>query len=82
MAIISTLIGGVCGFITFLTALIFFNVGFLSALGLYALVGLGLTGLLITAALTWRALISVASSSTSRARYPSAGHPTLAKRSG
>ncbi len=60
MAIFSTLIGGFCGFITFLTSLVFFKVGFLSALALYAFVGVGLTAVLITAALTWRALSALA----------------------
>ena len=60
MAIFSTLVGGFGGFITFLTSLIFFKVGFLSALALYALVGIGLTAVLITAGLTWRALSALA----------------------
>ncbi|MCV3271474.1 hypothetical protein [Roseobacter sinensis] len=78
----SALVGGVGGFITFVTAMIFFNVGFLTALGLYALVGLGLTGLLITAGLTIRHLSAQSVSSTSPRHYGRPARQTLAKRSG
>ncbi|MDW3180995.1 MULTISPECIES: hypothetical protein [unclassified Roseobacter] len=56
MAIISTLVGGLCGFFTFLLALVFFEVSFLTALGLYVLVGLGLTATLIIAGMTRQAM--------------------------
>lgn len=55
MAIISTLIGGVCGFLAFVTAWLFFDVGFLPALALYAGVGFSLTATLIFAGISWKA---------------------------
>lgn len=56
MAIISTLIGGICGFLAFVIAWLFFDVGLLPALGLYMIVGTGLTIALIIACLSWQAL--------------------------
>ncbi|WP_300060930.1 hypothetical protein [uncultured Roseobacter sp.] len=82
MAIISTLIGGFCGFITFLTALVFLNVGFLTALGLYVLVGLSLTVLLMMAGVTLRWLNGVATVSSSAQTYRSSAQAGLAKRGG
>lgn len=56
MAIISTLIGGVTGFFSFLCALVVFDFSFLQALALYVGVGFGLTLSLILAALSWRSV--------------------------
>lgn len=54
MAIISTLIGGVGGFVAFLAALTIFKTGFVPALGAYLLVGFGLSTTLMLAWLTWQ----------------------------
>ena len=60
MAIISALIGGVCGFLTFLTALMFFEASFLAALGLYAAVGIGVMATLVVVGLAWQAAVKLA----------------------
>ncbi len=70
MAIISTMIGGVCGFLTFLSALFFFDFGVWSALALYIGVGIGLTATLIVTCLFWQALVSFFTSQTARATCP------------
>lgn len=56
MAVIATLVGGICGFFTFVFALMFSDVSFWAALGLYVLVGLSITTTLILAAMAVQAL--------------------------
>ncbi|QJF50086.1 hypothetical protein [Roseobacter ponti] len=56
MAVISTLLGGVCGFLTFVTSLIFFDVSLPTAFGLYVLSGLCVTLGSITLVLAMRSL--------------------------
>ncbi|WP_299829057.1 hypothetical protein [uncultured Roseobacter sp.] len=83
MAIISTLIGGVCGFLAFVSALVFFKVSFLTALGVYVLVGLGLTATLIIACVTWQAIVKSPSPRPTMVPYSariSAGSPLTKQR--
>lgn len=83
MAIISTLVGGLCGFFTFLLALVVFDASFLAALGLYVLVGLGLTVMLIIAGVTWQAIMKSPSQRPALLPYSSrmpAGSPLSKQR--
>jgi hypothetical protein len=51
MAIIATLIGGIIGFASFLTAMVGFDAAFSTALAIYAGSGLAVTALIIGATL-------------------------------
>ncbi|WP_299854126.1 hypothetical protein [uncultured Roseobacter sp.] len=54
MAIVSTLFGGICGFVAFICAALVFDVGILSALNLYALTGISISACLIASTAIWR----------------------------
>lgn len=56
MAVISTLLGGVCGFLTFVTSLVFFDVSLTVAFGFYVLSGLFITLGSITLVLAARSI--------------------------
>ncbi|MEP2642313.1 hypothetical protein [Roseobacter sp.] len=53
MAVLSTLIGGLLGFFTFLIALIFFDTSFLYALVLYVGVGVGFALMALLTTYIW-----------------------------